>query len=668
MSPLSPLTAIARRATRAALVALLVLAQRPDARADDFVDPPGRVARVNLALGAVSVRPAGSESWLADVVNRPLTDGDKLWADRDSRVELHIGSAAVRLGSETGIAILDIDDQTIQLRLSAGTIQLRVRALGPEQRFESATPAASVAVLQPGAFRIEADDAGTWLRVAVTDGQAAVTGAGHEVTVGSGQLADYGADGEGTIRPLPADDAFDAWAAERDRREDQAVAPQYVSREMTGYEDLDDYGSWRTVAEYGAVWVPVVAVGWAPYHHGHWVWVAPWGWTWVDDAPWGFAPSHYGRWVFVSRKWCWVPGPRPQPPIYSPALVGWLGAAAGPAGGGGPPVGWFPLGWNEMYIPAYRASDAYVRNVNAADTHAGRAAINEYLAHRTMLVDGRRTFGADGVAASNYANVAVAGAVAATTLAAFTSAQSVASHRADLALETSVQANADTSAPAIAPTVHSLGRTAAAPHFDPAIWARPVIARSPPPLPPPSFEAQRQAVIANGGLPVPARGIGALPTGAGASPARRTRTDVVQLAATARRTATATPGSRETLEPAAVPAERAHEPARTGQRAAGASRPASVGASSPARASSGTTAAARPRPAFRPPAGSVAPSATRGAPARAEPRAPAEVAQGAAESHPPAAATVRESSQPAAAAHAQPHGDRPAPAAPHAMR
>ena len=62
---------------------------------------------------------------------------------------------------------------------------------------------------------------------------------------------------------------FDRWSADRDRREDGLASVRYVSRDMTGYEDLDDYGTWRTEPDYGAVWVPRgVAVGWAPYRNG----------------------------------------------------------------------------------------------------------------------------------------------------------------------------------------------------------------------------------------------------------------------------------------------------------------------------------------------------------------------------------------------------------------
>jgi hypothetical protein len=137
---------------------------------------------------------------------------------------------------------------------------------------------------------------------------------------------------------------------------------------MTGAEDLDRYGRWEQSPDYGPLWVPTaVAVDWAPYRTGHWAWVSPWGWTWIDDAPWGFAPFHYGRWVYVRNSWCWAPGNRVVRPVYAPALVAWMGSSHGGVSvrvGGGPAVGWFPLAPREVYVPSYRVSSRYARDVN----------------------------------------------------------------------------------------------------------------------------------------------------------------------------------------------------------------------------------------------------------------------------------------------------------------
>jgi len=167
----------------------------------------------------------------------------------------------------------------------------------------------------------------------------------------------------------PPQDAFDRWAADRNRREDQSVAARYVPREVVGYQQLDAHGQWSQDATHGPVWIPQgTPANWAPYRQGHWEWISPWGWTWIDAAPWGFAPFHYGRWVSYRDRWCWVPGTYVRRPVYAPALVGWVG---GPQvnvsisiGSPGPAVGWFPLAPREVYVPTYRVSPRYVQQVN----------------------------------------------------------------------------------------------------------------------------------------------------------------------------------------------------------------------------------------------------------------------------------------------------------------
>jgi hypothetical protein len=54
-------------------------------------DPPGRVARLSYSIGSVSFQPGGEGDWAQAVKNRPLTTGDNLWADKDSRAELQTG-------------------------------------------------------------------------------------------------------------------------------------------------------------------------------------------------------------------------------------------------------------------------------------------------------------------------------------------------------------------------------------------------------------------------------------------------------------------------------------------------------------------------------------------------------------------------------------------------
>jgi hypothetical protein len=361
------------------------------ARAQDSepyeADPPDRAARLSYIEGDVSMQPADEEGWAPAIVNRPLTTGDKLWTERGARAEIYVGQAAVRLDDDTGFSFLNVDDDTIQMRVTAGTINVSVRELQGNDHIEIDTPNAAVSLLRPGNYRVEVNDAGDATTVKISEGEAEVTGPSQDVIVHAQQAATFRGYENLTAQwsSLGGPDGFDSWTLERERRDDRAASSrtaQYVDPDVTGYEDLDDNGSWNSEPEYGYVWTPRVAVGWSPYQYGRWVWVSPWGWTWIDDAPWGYAPFHYGRWAHVRERWCWVPGPRHVRAVYAPALVGWAGS--------GVRVSWFPLGPREVYVPGRRFSHRYVERVNVTNTViVNRTYVNEVYAHRGANVDYR---------------------------------------------------------------------------------------------------------------------------------------------------------------------------------------------------------------------------------------------------------------------------------------
>src|SRR5580704_4568991 len=347
-------------------------AQGPqDGPAAEDQDPPSRVARLNYMEGSVSFQPGGENDWVDAVLNRPLVTGDNLWADEDSRAEVHIGSTALRLGSKTGITLLEVSDRAAQIRLAQGSLIVNVRHVDDEDSYEIDTPNVAFVVKQPGDYRIDVDADGNRTEVTVWRGRGEVTGGGNSYTVVANQFATFtGTDHlDYELAQIPAQDGFDSWALDRDQTEDGSDSANYVSREMTGYEDLDEYGSWSYVAGYGTCWRPTgIAVGWAPYRFGHWIWVGPWGWTWVEDEPWGFAPFHYGRWAYAGTGWVWVPGPAVVRPVYAPALVAWVGGGPGFRFSVGLGVGWFPLAPGEVFIPGYRVSRVYVNRVNITNT------------------------------------------------------------------------------------------------------------------------------------------------------------------------------------------------------------------------------------------------------------------------------------------------------------
>ena len=396
-------------------------------------DPPGRVARLNFMQGSVSLQPAGTQDWVDADPNRPLTTGDNVWSGDDGRGELHIGSTAIRLSNDTGISFLNLNDQAVQIQLAQGSLNVRLRTLDNNEAYEIDTPNVAFSLLREGEYRINVDPNGGTTAITVISGSGEVTGGGSAYALDPGQQGIF----SGTS-PLsfdneyaPPPDDFDNWCGSRDQREDRSISARYISRDVTGYEALDEYGNWQTDPTYGPVWVPSrVAVGWAPYHQGHWAYIAPWGWTWVDDMPWGFAPFHYGRWAYARERWVWVPGSvavvagRPhERPWYAPALVAFVGGGGSSVsiglGGGMAGVAWFPLGPRDVWVPSYHCSPAYVQNVNIS---------NSTVINRTQITNvyNTTTINNINVTKITYMNQSAPGAVTAVPRDAFASGRPVA--------------------------------------------------------------------------------------------------------------------------------------------------------------------------------------------------------------------------------------------------
>ena len=499
-----------------AILTTIVLPVRAVAQDDQQDDPPTRVARLGYIEGSVSFQPAGEPDWVQAVPNRPMTTGDHLWADKESRAELQLGSSVIRLSENTGVSFLNLDDHTVQLQLSSGAINIRVRRLDQDDAFEIDTPNLAFTVSEPGNYRLNASDDGTYTVVNLRDGGGQATGNGQTYTLHAGQQGTFsGTDSlNADVENIGGPDQFDSWASGRDRRYDDSRSAKYLSHDVVGYEDLDDNGDWRDDPSYGHVWFPTrVEAGWAPYHTGHWDWIAPWGYTWVDDSAWGYAPFHYGRWVTVGGRWGWIAGPVEVRAVYAPALVVFIGG--GPGGFGGN-VGWFALGPREVYVPPYQVSRGYMNRVNISNTTVNTTVITNV--YNTTIIN--KTTSITNV---TYANRNVQGAVTVVPQRAFAGAQPVA--RAAVAVNAQELRSAPVNARvAVAPTRESvLGvKAASAGHVTAppaAVMNRQVIAKKTPPPPPVPFAKQQQALAAHPGQPVAPREMQNLrPAGAAAEP------------------------------------------------------------------------------------------------------------------------------------------------------
>jgi hypothetical protein len=323
-----------------------------------LADPPGRVGRISAVEGKVTLQTDGDED-TGPLLNWPVTSSNHLKTARGARSEFRVGSAAVWLDGDSDLEVVELDDDSMRLRLNYGSASVRLRSPEMLGEFELTTPQARIVMTEPGMLRVDTERSVDTTSVSVFLGAAQVDGAGTLLNLRAGKRGEVR--GDDVFTALARTDSFDEWAQARDKRADAAIATRYIPDEVTGYEELDRYGSWVDSEDYGPLWTPrVLASDWAPYRDGRWTWISPWGWTWVDNAPWGYAPSHYGRWVMYRHRWYWSPGRFVGRPVWAPALVGWVGGANWSITFGsrhsGPGIGWYPLTPRDRFIPHYRIS------------------------------------------------------------------------------------------------------------------------------------------------------------------------------------------------------------------------------------------------------------------------------------------------------------------------
>ena len=336
----------------------------------DEGDPPGRVARLSLIQGKVTFQPSGETDWSEASVNRPVTTGDRLYADQGARAELEVGPFAVRLSQATDVTLANLNDQLMQLGVGQGTVRVTVYQMPDNNSVEIDTPNGALILQAAGSYRVDTAPDGNSTQVTVNAGTLQISAGDLSKTLHSNEAVQL--TGTGPVMAssvsVPSADEFDRWCGGRDQRIERSASVRSVGPAVPGGEDLDTYGRWSEEPGYGQVWYPSnVPPDWVPYRNGHWAFIEPWGWTWVEAEPWGYAPFHYGRWAHIGPIWAWVPGPVVVRPVYAPALVAFVG---GPGFGIGIGVGvqaWFPLGPREPYEPWYHHGPTYVREVNVVN-------------------------------------------------------------------------------------------------------------------------------------------------------------------------------------------------------------------------------------------------------------------------------------------------------------
>src|SRR5262249_116804 len=149
------------------------------------------------------------------------------------------------------------DKQIMQLSVPQGRIGLHLRQLGEGNSVEIDIPRGGVWLLDAGVYDVAAGSPDQPARIIVFEGSARFVGGSVDVASKAGEAAVISGTETLTVKMEKAvPDAFYQWCRSRDYREPRVAASRHVSPRMTGYEELDTYGSWRTVPNYGAVWYP----------------------------------------------------------------------------------------------------------------------------------------------------------------------------------------------------------------------------------------------------------------------------------------------------------------------------------------------------------------------------------------------------------------------------
>ncbi|MBA3806139.1 MAG: hypothetical protein H0X14_10560, partial [Acidobacteria bacterium] len=368
----------------------IIRADDEDIKDYDEYEENARVARVSLIRGDVQLKRNGSKTWENARVNLPLVEGDVLaTTGRDARLEVQIDARNfVRVGGDSILRVVSLRDEGVALSLSEGTATLRLARFDRDKEyFEIDAPGTTLAAEKRGVYRLDVSREGRVRLTVRNDGQARIYSETSGFTLRDGRSAELvsnGTDaGDWELSRAESFDSWDTWVDERERylasRLRYDGRDRYYDSEVWGAEELDSYGDWTYVNEYGWVWRPhSTAINnyrdWAPYRYGHWAWVPPYGWTWVGDESWGWAPYHYGRWVYYDNNWCWSPrgynNPRRRA-WWRPALVVFVYIPTS----WGEQVGWYPLrhgqrdprGRHYRRLEALRSNDlARLRRTNPA--------------------------------------------------------------------------------------------------------------------------------------------------------------------------------------------------------------------------------------------------------------------------------------------------------------
>ena len=357
------------------------------------------VARLSLLGGSVSTVRGDSGDFTNSVLNEPLVTGDRVITGADGSAELQFDSANIlRAAAHSEVRMGDLQYHRYLIQIAQGTVTFTMLRESDSQ-VEISLPTSSFRPLRQGTYRVSVRADGS-SEVTVRAGEAEVfspTGS-ERLQTGTTMLARGSAnDPEFMTVTAAQPDDWDRWNNDRDRSLERLADTSRrfnaeVSADITGAEDLSNYGRWTQDADYGTVWVPNVAADWTPYRDGRWTYVDYYGWSWVSYDAWGWAPYHYGRWYHGRSGWAWYPGNAGSAPhpYWKPALVAFVGWGSPGFGSslefGFGNVGWVPLAPREPFRAWY--GRGYANGFNSTFSNNRITVVNVYQNSRYGAVTG----------------------------------------------------------------------------------------------------------------------------------------------------------------------------------------------------------------------------------------------------------------------------------------
>lgn len=351
-------------------------------------------ARIQRVDGQValndSLTDTNADTWTAAAPNQSFSVGDRIYTRENSHASLAFsGRNFARLDPNTALDAVVLTDTQTQLALREGSAIFDVGYLPSGGLYEVGTPYGAVDFYEPGLYQVGIHDGNTI--VSVLSGLAQVAGMGSSGRISKGEMLTLlGATAaEVVLSRLNNRDAgylvddyyryqygnvydgryvtYDAYLNDPYYYDPyrRNASYQYVAYTIPGVNDLDYYGDWVQVSNYGYGWRPRVDAAWVPYQTGYWMNDYPYGLTWVSTEPWGYAPYHYGRWAFVNNQWFWIPDGVNTTPRYSPALVAFMPFNDST-------IGWVPLGPGDPYVYRYYDENWQPHYLTRADVNLAR--------------------------------------------------------------------------------------------------------------------------------------------------------------------------------------------------------------------------------------------------------------------------------------------------------